>query len=141
MAEINDLSACDYFPFEGVDLIAVGWLGSNSSYMRGSVSASFLHALKTLCESPWQPVGASGMHQCELCQFDGPNFGDNVFVPHAGRIYVAPVGVIHYIAAHWYQPPPVFIDAVLACPPMRGQDYLKALLANGGRNLIKAGRG
>jgi len=38
--------------------------------------------------------------------------------------------------AAWCRPPQVFIDAVLACPPMRSAGYWQALLANGGRSLL-----
>ena len=49
-------------------------------------------------------------------------------------------GITHYIAAHWYRPPDVFLEAVRACPPMRSMDYMKALLANGGRGLVRRAR-
>ncbi|WP_154668261.1 hypothetical protein [Pseudoduganella violaceinigra] len=48
-------------------------------------------------------------------------------------------GFVHYVAAHRYLPPQIFIDAVLACPAMNSMDYKRALLANGGRSLVKAG--
>ena len=48
-------------------------------------------------------------------------------------MYAAPVAVVHYIAAHWYCPPQIFIDAVLACPQMASMEYKKALLDSGGR--------
>jgi hypothetical protein len=53
------------------------------------------------------------------------------------RIYVAPVGILHYIAAHWYKPPMAFVEAVMACPPMQSMAYKRELLANGGRVLMR----
>lgn len=140
MANIDDLSPCDYFAPSDPNLLAVGWLGLGSRYAQGTVSAEFLLKLKALCQSPWEPFSCAGMHQCELCQFDGPSFGGTVFVPHEGRLLVAPVGIVHYIATHWYQPPAAFVEAVLACPPMRSHAYFKALLDNGGRELVKSGK-
>jgi hypothetical protein len=138
MAAIKDLEPCSYLPRLGrPTLLAIGWLERHSEFMRGSSSPEFFRKLCELCANPWEPVASAGHHQCSLCQFEPPAFGGNVFIPHQGYIYVAPVGVVHYIAAHWYLPPQAFIQAVLACPPMRSLEYHKALLANGGRNLIK----
>src|SRR5712675_9636 len=83
-----------------------------------AVSKQLFCKLQELCSTPWQPIASAGFHVCELCQFDAPAFSDNVFVPHRGKIYVAPVAILHYISAHWYRPPPIFIDAVLTCPPI-----------------------
>jgi len=137
MTSIADLSPCHYLPLDCAVLVAVGWLGEDSKFACGSVSPEFFDKLKRLCVDPWQPVVAAGWHSCELCQFDAPHFSDNVFVPYQGQIFVAPVAIIHYIAAHRYLPPQVFIDAVVACPPMRSMEYKKALLSNGGRSLVK----
>lgn len=95
--------------------------------------------LQSLCVSPWQPVVSLGWHTCELCQFDGPRFSDNVFIPYQGKIYVTPVAIVHYVAAHRYLPPQIFVDAILACPAMNSMEYKRALLANGGRSLVRTG--
>jgi len=138
MASITDLSPCHYIPIDCAALVAVGWLGEGSEFTRGSVSSEFFDKLKKLCADPWQPVVAAGYHSCELCQFDAPRFSSNIFIPYKGQIFVAPVGIVHYIAAHRYLPPLVFIEAVIACPPIHSMEYKKALLANGGRSLVKA---
>ncbi|RZI58236.1 MAG: hypothetical protein EOP37_16735 [Rubrivivax sp.] len=136
MTTLKDLDRCTYFPVDCEALLAVGWLGVDADYPLGEVHADFFEKLKALCAEPWQPVAAAGFHQCELCQFEGPRFSSNLFVPFGGCIYVAPIGIVHYIAAHRYLPPKVFIDGVLACPPMRSMQYHKALLVNGGRSLL-----
>jgi hypothetical protein len=127
-----------YFWRWNFSLVAVGWLGEGSEFTCGSVSSEFFDKLKNLCADPWQPVVAAGCHSCELCQFDAPRFSSNVFIPYKGKIFVAPVGIVHYIAAHRYLPPPVFIEAVVTCPPIHSMEYKKALLSNGGRSLVKA---
>lgn len=137
MASITDLAPCNYLPLDCAALVAVGWLGENSEFTRGPVSPDFFHKLKKLCVEPWQPVAVAGRHSCELCQFDAPGFSDNVFVPYQGQIFVAPVAIVHYIAAHHYLPPRIFIEAVVACPPTRSMEYKKALLSNGGRGLVR----
>jgi hypothetical protein len=154
MAMIPDLQPCDYFPFGKLDcLIAVGWLGKGSAFPRGEVSVEFFRRLCALIQNPWEPVVCAGVHKCEICRSQFSQDGwpaatfenmavpcassHNVFVPHAGRTYVAPVLVAHYINAHWYRPPDEFVEAVLNCPEMGSHDYNRILLVNGGRELVR----
>ena len=58
----------------------------------------------------------------------------NLFIPGEGFIYVAPSMIAHYVAAHHYEPPVEFWDAVMNCPEMRSDAYMQALLANGPSN-------
>jgi hypothetical protein len=136
MAHFKDLepfsSACEA-------LTAVGWLTRDVSFDRGDVPPEFFTRLKELCAAPWQFVVSMGLHPCDLCQFDALAFTANLYVPYQGRIYVAPVGITHYVAAHWYRPPDVFVQAVMECPKMDSMAYKKALLENGGRGLVRAG--
>lgn len=141
MTVIDDLSQCNYLPLPSEALRAVGWLSSDSVFERAAVSPEFYEKLSALCAQPWQPVAAAGKHYCQLCQFESPGFSSNVFVPYRSHIYVAPVAIIHYIAAHWYRPPDIFIHAVMECPPMNSMEYKKSLLDNGGRDLVKAAFG
>ena len=140
MTSAKDLEPCHYFPIECDALTAIGWLGKEAVFETGPVSEQFYCQLTELCSDPWQPIVSAGFHYCDLCQFDAPRFSDNVFVPYRGKIYVAPVAVVHYISTHWYRPPQIFVDAVLACPPIRSMDYKKAVLANGGRSLVRVNR-
>lgn len=93
-----------------------------------------------MARDPWQPYAAAGYHECELCQFEPALLKDEMYIPGKGCIYAAPGGIVHYIAAHWYRPPDTFVEAVLACPPMRSMEYKRALMANGGRALVAAAR-
>jgi len=136
MAEYADLTQCDYFPVKCSALLAVGWLSAETRYTIGDSDPSFFAKLLELAESPWQPVVCAGFHECELCQFQPALGTANIFVPYEGNIYVAPELIVHYIAAHRYKPPRIFIDAVVTCPRMNSMDYKKAILANGGRSLV-----
>lgn len=118
MTTFKDLEPCTYFHVKSKKLLAVGWLGKDEEFSRGPVNKEFFDQLARAAARPWQPVVCMGYHHCELCQFNPPMFKDNLFVPHAGRIYVAPAGILHYIAAHWYCPPEPFIKAVMECPPI-----------------------
>jgi hypothetical protein len=136
MSAIRDLSICTALPLNCQTLVAIGWLEKDSEFETGDVSDSFYEKLNALCTSPWQPVVSAGFHSCSLCQFDGPRFTANLFVPYEGLIYAVPTAITHYIAAHWYKPPEIFVRAVLNCPEMRSMAYKKAILANGGRSLV-----
>ncbi len=150
MATLEDLKPCEYLPIPPTSsVLAVGWLGLDQQYSTGKVSVDFFRKLCNLIQDPWEPFTACGIHCCELCQFSCSGCGQyegmkvpsasgaNVFVPGQKVILVSPVVVAHYIDAHHYLPPPEFIDAVLVCAEMRSMDYKKAILANGGRILVK----
>lgn len=137
MSEFKDLEKCGYFPLNCKNLIAVGWLSSGTKYQKGPVEKIIYDKLFEFAKDPWEPLTSAGFHSCELCQFNPPFFHRNIFVPYNGNIYVSPEGIVHYIASHWYQPPAIFVDAVLKCPDMRSMEYMKAILANGGRGLLK----
>ena len=57
------------------------------------------------------------------------------FVPGKGFLYVAPSLILHYLDAHQYVAPEEFTTAVIECPPVRSQDYLKAIRANAPKGL------
>lgn len=64
-----------------------------------------------------------------------------LFIPADKTIYVCPELIVHYMNAHGYAPPDIFCGAVLACPPMRSMQYLKALKDHGGAQLLRPSRG
>ncbi len=151
MAEFTDLSPCTYFPVaEPNTLVSVGWLGPSLSFQTGSAPNDFFDRLTALIADPWHPpFAAAGGHSCELCQpgvqsvsrFSGREFSShsvqNIFVPHGGRVFVAPEGIAHYIACHRYVPPEEFMQAVLECPDVRSMAFKKLLLSCGGGMLLR----
>jgi hypothetical protein len=138
MAYYRDLDPCTYLYLENDDPpVAIGWLGEDRDYPRGAVDAKFFERLEFFAENNWQRFMYLGHHECELCQYQRPLFNANLFIPYDGRIYAAPAGITHYISAHWYQPPDVFIQAVTACPDMGTAEYGLALAANGAREFAQ----
>jgi hypothetical protein len=135
MTTIRDLHRWNLV-FDDPAILAVGWLGPGVDYPTGPVPREAFDRLQELCRRPWQPLVSAGPHFCELCQFP-PGWTGEVYVPGEGCIYVAPTGIVHYVAAHWYRPPDVFLKAALDCPPMASMAYRRAFLANGGRGLIR----
>jgi hypothetical protein len=139
MAWQEDSKPCGYFgPELAPFLRAVGWLERGCPFPTGEVDRRVYDKLTEFGVSPWQPMAVAGVHPCGICIYRGEAVGRNsLFIPGDGIIYVTPELITHYMNAHRYAPPAEFCRAVLACPPMRSMDYLKSLLANGGRPLVK----
>jgi hypothetical protein len=132
MAHYHDLAPCGYFPMLRIDrLLAVGWLELGFEHHRGDPGTAVYAALKKLLEDPWQPVEFLGGQSCNFCRYDGFYSYRNVFIPGVNTTYVAPQGILHYIAVHGYCPPAEFCDAVLACPEMGSPAYCEALRSCG----------
>jgi hypothetical protein len=138
MTYYPDLGACDYF--RGVidaPLLAVGWLEFGRPVPTGQVSEQALERLRELSREPWGPVAFAGFHVCDFCirshgqlqPGSNPHAlgSTNVFVPGDTKVYVAPELILHYIDEYGYAPPTEFEQAVLACPPMRSREYLRAI--------------
>jgi hypothetical protein len=140
--EFSDTTACDYFGAAAAEhLRAVGWLERGQPFATGAVSTDAYVALQQLLMEPWQPVVFCGMHQCDLCQFDGPMQSRNLFLPAGDSIFVAPAMIAHYIAAHHYRSPDAFLAVVISIAPLSRQDYLLSVLRSGGGTLIKPPKG
>ena len=152
MAHYEDLNLCDYFGGADSRIRAVGWLAPDHTYVKGPVAPEFFAALMQLLSNPWQPFVLVGRHRCEFCKFTGGparitmNHASaaigttNLFVPGGEVAYVAPSLIVHYIDAHGYAPPVAFRGAVLACPPMRSIEYLKAIRHYGLHDLAARAR-
>ena len=134
----EDLTECDYFGEEFSNIFtSVGWLQSEKPFQTGKSSKEFYERLIEQSKNPWIFCVFCGPHECDLCQFVGESGSLNIFIPHNGKIYVCPQLITHYINAHHYLPPTEFIEAVLACPPQCSMEYLKKILENGGRQLVR----
>ncbi len=139
LAWFEDLSPCNYFGDEfTMSLRAVGWLERGQPFVSANRDEQVFRKLTKFCKDPWQPSLFRGIHDCDLCTYEpGAKGYSNVFIPGGSFLYVCPELIVHYMNAHGYGPPQEFCDAVLQCPPMRSIDYHKALLASGGRVLVK----
>jgi hypothetical protein len=143
MTFFSDLSECSYFEPRLRNLTAVGWLEVGHAYATGTAPDTFVSRLAELAVTAWQPFLFPGLHLCDMCEQPDASTvykrhgrtialgSTNIFVPHAARVFVSPTMILHYIDAHRYVPPQVFIDAVAACPPMGSADYLDALRSGG----------
>jgi hypothetical protein len=138
VASFDDLTPCDYFGTEFAEFLrAVGWLAWAKPFALGAVDRRVYDRLVEFQKDPWQPSIAMGHHACDLCQHEAEALGrNNLFIPGNGFLYVCPELIVHYVNVHRYAPPVEFCEAVLASPPMGSMNYLKAVLANGGRALV-----
>ena len=108
------------------DLLNIGWLAIEHPFPRKKAPEILLDALFDRCLEP--VLQMRGFHQCEFC--DVPKFapinvsrnGQQVALGSAeirvtgkdGRTYAAPNMIYHYVAAHDYDPPAEFIEALMA---------------------------
>ena len=144
----------DLTPYDASSqLIAVGWLEPGQDYRRGEVLPEFVRTLVDLLIDPWQPGVAMGRHSCGFCRltggptsFQSANLAaspviqmgnSNLWLPADRFVYVVPSLILHYMDSHEYSPPLELQRAALACPPMRSMEYLKAILKNGPKGLIR----
>jgi len=137
MAWFEDLAPCNYFRPEWSSFLrSIGWLERGKSFPTGLVERKVYDKLLELWNSPWSPLYSMGPHRCDLCYYEGEYGTTNLFIPGEGFIFVCPQLIVHYMNAHGYRPPEEFCQAVLLCPPMKSMDYLKGILANGGRPMV-----
>lgn len=139
---ISDLDLVRYHtgPFSAdnwsVPLRAIGWLEHPQAFICGSPPAALISKLRTMVEQvrvAYSHYVFRGVQDCSLCvsahrPSPGPIWSqENIFVPGADAVYVAPGGIVHYVEAHSYLPPNEFVEAVLQCPDLRSERYREAL--------------
>jgi hypothetical protein len=139
MTGIVDLAPCHYLSSSD-HLLAIGWLDRNLDCRRGPTPSRVFAGLVELLANPFMPVATAGTHICNLCQFedDAPVGHRYLLVPSGKFIYAAPELILHYINAHWYQPPAEFCDAVITCPAMRSPQYREALALGGVAKMFRS---
>lgn len=138
MTEYPDLSDyCYVKDFAVGHPKAVGWLGKQRGFAKGTVSEQALRRIEALTMEPVAPT--RGGHFCEFCSQPAPLFykikGEHILLGTAeirvfgadGQIYAAPDMLVHYIADHGYLPPREFLDAVMACPDPASETYCRLI--------------
>ncbi|WP_444875697.1 DUF7919 family protein [Streptomyces griseicoloratus] len=112
--------------------LSVGWLDSDHPYPTGPTPDGLVSAL---VQHANHPVNVHrGMHFCNLCpDFQtarsnisrGNHFigsGEIHIKGRDGRVYAAPLMIIHYLEAHRYLPPEEFCAAALGADRPDGTD-------------------
>jgi hypothetical protein len=111
----------------GPHVRAVGWLSKDHPYPTGTARPGFVESLRGHVARAWQPVAAAGKHDCELCA--KVRAGGNLWIPTPEVLFVAPELIVHYVEAHVYRPPDIFVEAVLACPAQGSVEYFALMRA------------
>jgi hypothetical protein len=112
----------EYFGRPEPSIVNVGWLGRPHSFPVAEPSPKLVTTITALA---FNPVNlCRGSHVCEFCptvvvwiepgrRYNLRVLGNGeVRVTANGITYVAPTLIAHYITAHHYAPPQVFIDAM-----------------------------
>lgn len=107
---------------------AIGWLDLHHPFPQGEVSQVFVEALQQHLEEAWTPFLSMGIHPCPFCPQKKETVlaasGTLLWIPDEQTLYVTPGLVSHYIQSHNYQPPDVFMKAVLHCPRQGSPEFL-----------------
>ena len=108
------------------DVLNIGWLDIQHAFPRKKAPEALLDALFERCLILMKQT--RGFHQCEFCddRKAGPTkvsrHGRDAWLGSAeirvngkdGRVYAAPNLIYHYVAAHDYDPPLEFVQALMA---------------------------
>lgn len=128
----EDLTAYTYLHDKGSSrTLNVGWLDLSKSYQKGDVPLGFVERLRRIMLRRYQQT--RGFHTCPFCS--GPHAANSIGFNmqryqqclRDGRLssaeirvkgedstwYATPQMIAHYVEAHHYVPPQVFIDAVM----------------------------
>jgi hypothetical protein len=105
-----DLTPYDYGITEYEDALNIGWLEMGHEFSSGDFpeKQELIRKLRAKkIENKYR-----GFHSCDFCPKWEIGNGEYV-VQWNGKTYAAPRMVVHYIEAHNYKPPQIFIDAVI----------------------------
>ncbi|WP_212996677.1 hypothetical protein [Winogradskya consettensis] len=110
--EYLDLSPYEYMPHP-LPLVNIGWLGwENGLQNTGSALLTDEDIERVRAASPRVGSMHLGFHDCEFCTGYAPFDGNGEYRYYAagGVVYAAPGMILHYMEAHGYRPPQVFLD-------------------------------
>lgn len=147
MTYYPDLARCDYWglPPEENRLRAVGWLHPGHPVPRRGPQATdapdLVERLADALENTYEHGRFAGYHACSFCPASPSTWGPtrhvqdgrtltlgcaNLFLPWPGEplLLVAPSLVLHYVAAHAYALPEVFVAALQERPQVGSPEYL-----------------
>ncbi len=132
--ELQDLDpylGCPADASLGLEPLAVGWLRRGQPFNSGALPQEFPAALLRFCLDQHTVCARPGSLPCPLCgerpqplqaAGDGPLGGvaqlgvAEIRVLGRDDIFAAPTLIYHYVTAHGYRPPDVFVQAVLHGP-------------------------
>jgi hypothetical protein len=142
MAYFPDLSQYDYVSYRPmVRELNVGWLSAGMHFEKRKATDAVLDRVWSYCALSFEQT--RGRHLCGFCPADisrvGERSGQRLHLGSAeirvlsrsGEIFAAPNLIYHYMLTHDYDPPEMFVDALLTGPLVTSQEYLDSLSAIG----------
>jgi len=123
---MRDLEAYSMNSLRVDEVLAVGWIENCIWFPRGRVPDDFRVRLRELVVR-YPVLKLHGRRGCPVCfrreiviDSDGDDYAlgsYQLWIPEGAGYYAAPDRIVHYVERHWYRPPSVFIDRVLAFQP------------------------
>ena len=126
----DDLTAYRYYlPFELLEVRNIGWLDASHPYSIGEISNNFVSKMHEIICARRSDFDAHvnvirGIHPCNLCGEECIEIPctnskvllgmSEIWIPTSNGYFASPSMVLHYIEAHGYAPPGVFIGAAMA---------------------------
>ena len=110
----------------------LGWLDKQFPFLKALTERTFHKHLFDFCQ--YRINQTRGFHGCDFCsskkgRSDVISFGSceaRVFDLN-GTVYASPEMICHYVVAHQYRPPDVFVNAVMHGPQPFTIEYEKLL--------------
>ena len=102
---------------------AVGWLAAGHQFATGTIPTEALERLRLLHSAltgsgrTLVPAISAGLQDCDFCPAEGRRHAENMELRVQaldGALFLAPAMIGHYIDAHGYCPPAVFVEAILS---------------------------
>ncbi|HSM55736.1 MAG TPA: hypothetical protein VK879_06225 [Candidatus Sulfomarinibacteraceae bacterium] len=133
LQDLDPYYGCQADASLGLDPLAVGWLQRGQNFPTGPVPDGFTGALLAFCLDRHTVCARPNTLPCPLCMQrvepitiddDTAHFGvAEIRVLGDDDIFAAPTLIHHYVTAHDYQPPDVFVRAVVAGPPAGSREH------------------
>jgi hypothetical protein len=141
MAYFEDLSPCPN-PEVHPPITAVGWLDDEHPFPTAVPNEELLDLLWSYCRVAVVPT--RGWHDCQFCpprnrllrvtrkgRLLHLGSAEICALSPTGEVYSAPNLVYHYVSAHHYAPPAVFVDAMRTGLPPTSDAYFARLTGLG----------
>lgn len=124
--DLDPYYGCEADAALGLDPLAVGWLQRGQEFDTGPLPDGFADALLAFCFDRHTVCARPGTVACPLCQERVEPVRRQEQTAHFGLaeirvlgeedIFAAPTLIYHYVTAHDYRPPDVFVRAVIQGP-------------------------
>ncbi|MQS06919.1 HEAT repeat domain-containing protein [Streptomyces alkaliphilus] len=112
--EYLDLMQYEYRKFP-IPMHSIGWLGSKFGLQGSEERDLTVRDVRRLRDASWRLGSVTlGVHECDFCppgsRFEGN--GEYRYYCRSGKVYAAPMMILHYVERHNYHPPVEFLKGM-----------------------------